>query len=255
LWRDACALAYLWETKGRGKECAELLTTDFVRSGVECVPCWDAICARQLAEGEVVLVEPSRGTKVRKTRHPGVVALQRGGGGLGELSLLAMLPEYEAKAAASGNALQGWVFRPCAGPGTKRFKATCYSSGALNKRLQLHLRERGLWRGETLHGVRRGRAQDDKEARQMSLEEIAEEGLWASVESVRDYVHPTRHSARLRLDGSGPSNEVGDDGPLGMVLPGSVGNAGAGHEAPFLVGAGSGEPEAGDDRELGHESG
>ena len=152
LWRDACALAYLWETKGRGKECAELLTTDFVRSGSECVPCWDAICAQQLGEGEVIL-------------------------------------------------------------------------------------------------------EDDKEAKQMSLEEIAEEGLCASVESVRDYVHPTRHSVRLRLDGSGPSNEVGDDGPLCMVLPGSVGNTGARHEAPFLVGAGSGEPEAGDDREFGHESG
>ena len=146
------------------------------------------------------------------------------------------------------------MFRPSAGIGIKKFKDEGYSSGALNKRLQYHLKARGWWVGETTHGVRRGRVQDDRRVRGKTLAAIAEEGHWSQVETVALYAHPTRHVQRLvESQSSRPSDEVGSNAPSGVVAAGLAADARAGDDSGLAVGPFCREPEASEDRETGHE--
>lgn len=145
-----------------------------------------------------MVVESSEGTKTRKSRHPGNLRLERPGEGGEGLLMLELLPDYAQAMAANGTPVEHWLFMPCAGSRSGKFKKEAYNSGALCRRLVLHLQREGIWVGQTLHGIRRGSAQEvHNGGAGESLEAIARKRLWANPETVATYVHSTRHLERV----------------------------------------------------------
>ena len=198
LLRDACAFAFLWETGHRGNECVKLRTTDFTYENTECTECWPDIVSKQLNAQWRVVVECSGGAKMRKTRHPGNLVLERvtAEDPRVGLTLLDLLPVYADSMAAIGLVLDGEIFMARRGR-AHSFKTMAYNSAALGRRLVWHLRREGVWIGQTLHGIRRGSAQEAHHRQGQPLDEIARKRLWRDPESVEDYVHTTRHRERL----------------------------------------------------------
>ena len=212
--RDLCLEAYLWETGQRGKEAGNLLITDFTYGDTWCTPAFSSISTATLRPDLPIYVESSRGTKSRKTKHPGVLTLQRteddGGHGL----LLRYLPRYAQAMAEAGSPLTGILFKPLA-PCQTRFVERAYTSGAYSARLKCLLLSCTTWDGETAHSVRRGSTQALK-ATGATTSEIAELRLWRRDTTVDLYLHASRHKRRLvprplTIEGADPATASEDD--------------------------------------------
>ena len=195
--RDACAFAYLWETGQRGKECCRLRLKDFCYADKLCSDAWADIRAGALPRDRTVLVECSAGTKTRRTKHPGTLELAYGWSENPGCSLCEVLPQYAQAVEACGQALECWLFPPSNGSHDGFEVQRAVSSGALNRRLQQHLREIGRWQGESLHGIRRGSTQHAYAEGDQDIGRLARKRLWAQTESLEDYLHVTRHKQRL----------------------------------------------------------
>lgn len=212
LYRDLCAVAYMWEVGCRGKECGQILLSDFRYDGYDDLSCreaWVDIAAGRLEAGKRIVVESSLGTKQDKRKHPGTVVLGMASSGDEPGSvLLSALKPYARAAADLGSPLVGWLFRPAANPSCTSFKEMSLESTLLNKRVQQHLVALGLHEGETAHGIRRSATQEARAAG-ASLAEIAEKQHWKSVESAALYAHTTRHYRRyISATRGGPVNQV-----------------------------------------------
>lgn len=205
--RDLCFEAYLWETGQRGKEAGCLLISDFAYEDIWCTPAFPSISASNLL-ALPILVESSRGTKTRKTKHPGTLVLQRGLGDNGDGLLLHYLPSYAQAMHAAGSPLTGFLFKPLS-PCQTQFVERPYTSGAYSARLKSHLIACSTWDGETAHSVRRGSTQALK-ASGATTSEIAEQRLWRRDTTVDLYLHAARHKRRLVAQSSalGPSGSL-----------------------------------------------
>ena len=190
------AFAYMWECGQRGKEAGMLLVTDFAYKCVEVMPAWSDLVDGKVKADVSLLVESSMGTKKRKSRHPGVLYLEKELRPDGRGLLVATLPVYAQAMAQFGNPLDRWLLRPGSQPSKGFFLQTGYSTSALGHRLRGYLDDMGAYRGETTYSLRRGSTQ---QALDNGLSEgaVARQRLWASEESVRLYGHPTRHLLRL----------------------------------------------------------
>ena len=195
--RDACAFAYLWETGQRGKEGCRLRTADFCYDDKLCSSLWGDIVAGAIPADRRVLVECSAGTKTRQTRHPGALELAPGLAGHPGCSMREVLPAYVRAVQASGQELAQWLFPPCNASRDGLETEHAISSGALNRRFQMHLQQIGRWHGESLHGIRRGSTQHAYAAGDQDIQTLARKRLWAQTESLEDYLHETRHRRRL----------------------------------------------------------
>ena len=210
LWRDACLAAYLWETGQRGKEGCQLLISDFNYADVRCTAAW-----WDLAEGKPsleypLLVESSRGTKSRKSKHPGTLELDvHANEAMGTGVLVKLLPPYAHAMRVSGSPLLTRLFKP-SNPAQDGFKDGEFTSSAFNKRLQKHLQVLGIWNGETGHSLRRGSTQLLKELG-ATVAEIGEKRLWRRDTTIDLYLHKTRHKSRLCCVPHG--SEAGPGGP------------------------------------------
>ena len=193
--RDLCLEAYLWETGQRGKEAGNLLITDLTYGDTWCTPAFPSICAESLRPALPIYIESSRGTKSRKTKHPGTLTLQRTADGDGHGLLISYLPKYAKAMSDAGSPLVGLLFKPLA-PSQTRFEERPYTSGAYSARLKCHLIACSTWDGESAHSVRRGSTQALK-ASGASTSEIAEQRLWARDTTVDLYLHASRHKRRL----------------------------------------------------------
>ena len=194
--RDLCFEAYLWETGQRGKEAGCLLITDFTYGDTWCTPAFPSISASNLFPALPITVESSRGTKTRKTKHPGTLTLQRGlMGDDGHGVLLHYLPSYAQAMREAGSPLTGLLFKPLS-PNQTQFEERPYTSGAYSARLKTHLAACSTWDGETAHSVRRGSTQALK-ASGATTSEIAEQRLWRRDTTVDLYLHTARHKRRL----------------------------------------------------------
>ena len=201
LLRDATLSAYLWETGQRGKEGGELLLTDFSYADLSCTEAWGDLKQGKPQTLDPLLVESSRGTKSRKSKHPGTLELQleiseEDGSGY----LVALLPLSSAAMTACGSPLTRCLFKT-SDAGSSSFSEGL-SAGAFNKRLQRHLQCMHSWNGETAHSLRRGSTQLLR-AQGASVDEIAERRLWRRDTTVDLYLHLSRH--RSRLISSGPA--------------------------------------------------
>ena len=215
LYRDLCALAYMWEVGCRARECGRVLLEDFRYDNLACEVAWPDLEAGALRPGLRVLVESSLGTKTAKNKHPGVIALMTEGSEEGPAVLVTALQLYADAARRSGQPLQVWLFRPATGPSCDGFSKVPLETGALPKRLQRHLKKMGVFEGETIYSVRRGTTQEAK-AGGASLAEIAERQLWASLKSAALYAHPTRHWRKhVEASRARPADEVGHEGEVG----------------------------------------
>jgi len=206
--RDLCFEAYLWETGQRGKEAGCLLISDFTYGDIWCTPAFPSISASNLHPALPILVESSRGTKTRKTKHPGTLVLQRGLDDNGNGLLLHYLPSYVQAMYAAGSPLTGLLFKPLSHCQT-RFVERPYTSGAYSARLKSHLIACSTWDGETAHSVRRGSTQALK-ASGATTSEIAEQRLWRRDTTVDLYLHAARHKRRLvaQSPALGPSDSL-----------------------------------------------
>ena len=208
--RDACAFAYLWETGQRGKECCCLRPTDFCYADKLCSGAWLDIRAGSVPSDQRLLVECSAGTKTRRTKHPGTLELTHGLPGYPGCSMREVLPAYARAAADCGQELCEWLFPPSNARHDGFDVNQAMGSGALNRRLQMHLQQIGAWHGETLHGIRRGSTQHAYAEGDQDIGKLARKRLWAQTESLEDYLHETRHQQRLCR----PSCASGDGGEL-----------------------------------------
>ena len=196
LWRDACLTAYLWETGQRGKEGCQLLVTDFCYGETRCTPAWLDLVEGKPNTNYPLLVESSRGTKSRKTKHPGTLELETEvNPALGTGFMVRLIPPYACAMRASGRPLLSRLFMK-SNATQDGFDNDDFKSDAFNKRLQKHLKAIGLWGGETTHSLRRGSTQLLKELG-ATVSEIGEKRLWRRDTTIDLYLHKTRHRARL----------------------------------------------------------
>jgi len=171
--------------------------TDFLVRGVDLRLAWDAIVAGRLTPDDRVLAEPRYGTKGNLTAHSGVMELELLPSGSDEsLCLLRRLGRYATAMADAGWPLADFLFRPLAAGRPAGFRAHGMSSAAMNFRFKGHLRAAVLYKGHTLHGVKRGRLQHDVVVEDESVTQ-ASHGRHRHVRTTLRYVHPARHRDRL----------------------------------------------------------
>jgi integrase len=163
LQMDITAVDYLWESWARGKECGELRVSevDFEKGNAE--PSW---------------------SKTLKNERSACIDLKGGGRGrfLESAAKLISLMEQTGHPIGMGN-----LFRPL---NRRRdgFEETALSANALRKRIQLHLKEAGLYEGETLHSFRRSAVQSAAEVEGFNVAKLMELGRWKSYAAFRLYV-------------------------------------------------------------------
>jgi integrase len=156
-------LDYLWKSWARGKECGELRASKVnFRDGVS-EPGWS----------KTVRKEPSA-----------TIDLTSGKRGRFLKSAAALIREMEDGGHAIG---MGFLFRPL----NRRkdgFEDVALSANALRKRIQLHMKEAGLFEGETLHSFRRSAVQGAAEIEGYDVEKLMALGRWKSYAAFRLYI-------------------------------------------------------------------
>jgi integrase len=126
LMMDLAAVDYLWESWARGKECGELRSdqVDFEDGAVE--PGWSKTVQEE-PSARIDLTEGQRGRFLQ--------------------SAAALIGETEKHGYASE---RGFLFRPL-NRQRSGFEDSALSANALRKRIQQHMKDAGVFDGETLH--------------------------------------------------------------------------------------------------------
>jgi integrase len=138
LLMDLAAIDYLWESWARGKECGELRSDEV-----------------NFEEG---LAEPGWSKTVHSERSA-TIALTGSGRGRFLRSAAALIHEMDK----AGQPIEmGFLFRPL-NRSRDGFENSALSANALRKRVQQHLKDAGLYEGETLHSFRRSAVQNAAE--------------------------------------------------------------------------------------------
>ncbi|GIL66332.1 hypothetical protein Vafri_19905 [Volvox africanus] len=215
LWlRVLAVFTLLWHTYQRGHDIGKLLLSDFreVAHGRSEYVGWPLPPLGpdfRVPQGTLLRIE-ELGTKTHQGRRAPAIMVrpyqEPSACPLGALSL------YMDACHAANAPVQGYLFRPVT-RGGQAYREAALSTEALEHRLGLHLKTAGLFGGETVHSFRRGSLQHAlrsgiTEADLMRLSHIR------SLATLRRYVDPTRHEARLPLGngaGSGQDSDVGSD--------------------------------------------
>jgi integrase len=144
---DIAAVDYLWESWARGKECGELRASE--------------------VDFEEGLAEPGWSKTVRKEPSASI-NLSGPGRGRFLMSAAKLIGVMEETDQPVG---MGSLFRPL----NKRrdgFEEEALSSSALRKRIQQHLKDAGLFEGETLHSFRRSAVQRAAEIEEFNVPKL-----------------------------------------------------------------------------------
>jgi integrase len=160
---DIAAVDYLWESWARGKECGELRAgeIDFEEGVAE--PGWSKT-VRAEPSARIDLIGSGRGRILESARK--------------------LIQEMEEAGHPVG---MGNLFRPV----NKRrdgFEETALTASALRKRIQSHLKDAGLYEGETLHSFRRSAVQGAAEMEGFNVSKLMALGRWKSYAAFRLYV-------------------------------------------------------------------
>jgi integrase len=163
LMMDLAAVDYLWESWAQGKECGELRTeqVDF-EAGVS-EPGWS----------KTIRAEPS--SRIDLTGEKRGRFLQ---------SAAALVGEMEKQGHSSK---QGSLFRPMNRSRTE-FEDCTMSANALRKRIQLHMKDAGIFSGETLHSFRRSAVQNAAAIEGYDIKRLMDLGRWKSYAALKLYV-------------------------------------------------------------------
>jgi integrase len=134
LMMDLAAVDYLWESWARGKECGELRADQIDFEEGLALPGWS----------KTVRNEPSSRIELLGERKGRFIE-----------SVVALIREFDQQGHPPG---EGCLFRPM-NRQRSGFKNEALSANALRKRIQLHLKEAGLYAGETPHSFQRSAVQ------------------------------------------------------------------------------------------------
>jgi hypothetical protein len=160
---DLSAVLYLWEPWSRGKKCGELQSNQLDLQGCRAFPKWSKT-DKQKPSAEIDLASEGRGRFVE--------------------SAVELIREMEQQGHSIGD---GFLFRPLTRQRDGLDNAPL-SAAALRKRVQLHLKEAGLFAGETLHSFRRSVVQNAMHIEGYNVERLMELGHWKSYAAFRLYV-------------------------------------------------------------------
>jgi integrase len=160
---DITAVDYLWESWARGKECGELRVSE--------------------VDFENGSAEPGWSKTVRKEASA-CINLTGSGRGRFLVSAAKLISVMEKAGHPIG---MGNLFRPL---NRRRdgFEDSALSANALRKRIQMHLKDAGLYEGETLHSFRRSAVQGAAEMEGFDVPKLMEMGRWKSYAAFRLYI-------------------------------------------------------------------
>jgi integrase len=160
---DLAAVDYLWESWARGKECGELRAAEVNFEDGVSEPGWS----------KTVHKEPSA-----------VIDMTSSGRERFLVSATALIREMDR---AGHPVNMGYLFRPL-NRSRDGFEDKALSANALRKRVQLHLKEAGLYEGETLHSFRRFAVQGATEIESYNVPKLMALGRWKSYSAFRLYI-------------------------------------------------------------------
>jgi integrase len=159
----------LWESWARGKECGELRASEI-----------------DFDEG---VSEPGWSKMVRK-EYSATINLTESGRGRFLASEAKLIKVMEDSGYPIG---MGYLFRPL----NKRrdgFEDASLSANALRKRVQQHLKDAGLYDGETLHSFRRSAVHGAVEMEGLNVPKLMALGRWKSYSAFRVYIEEIEES-------------------------------------------------------------
>jgi integrase len=177
LMMDMATVDYLWETWVRGKECGGLRFDQIDTQAEQARPGWS----------KTVQSEPSS-----------VIDLSAARGGRFMKSAAALIHEMESQGHPVGT---GPLFRPM-NKQRSGFNGEALSANALRKRVQQHLKDAGLYDGETLHSFRRSAVQSAAEIEGFDVTRLMALGRWKS-----SMQHLRFTSRRFRIPFQGGARE------------------------------------------------
>lgn len=82
---------------------------------------------------------------------------------------------------------QGFLFRPL-NRQKNAFEDGPLSAGAMNRRIQKHMQEAGIFEGETVHSFRRSAVQHAGQLEGYNVQKLMEQGRWRSKAAFKLYV-------------------------------------------------------------------
>lgn len=187
--RDIVVLCGLWQCTMRGKDMG-VLEKERVqdRDGVSLYP---SIIERDIIGGLEYQIAP-KGTKKVQRNRAGVIRLEAEVEERRVLCLLRRLQQHARSCAAAGVTDSEFILRPETSNHLD-LKNDGLSSSVMNKRMQKLLDEYGEWKGETLHGIRRGTMQHDA-AMGKIVEEIGAKALQVTREVTIAYLDTSRET-------------------------------------------------------------
>lgn len=176
LWRDACIVQYLWDSKRRPAEASKLQSSQIdIQISV--------------AEGSSVQARPSTGKMChasRGNRQPRPVEVP-------SKQLAELLWQYVQCLDRAGKALGRFMFSPLTANRQDLQRQQGLSTSAMGSRVVYHLKRLGLYEGESLYSIKRGAMQHDYFVHGHSLQAIGEAADIDTGAVVEMYIDPTRH--------------------------------------------------------------
>jgi integrase len=160
---DLAAVDYLWESWARGKECGELRADQVDFTDQVVAPGWSKTV--QAEPSCIIDLEDRRGDRFMR-------------------SAVGLIQEMERQWHLIG---MGNLFRPL-NKQRDGFVDEPLSANALRKRIQQHLKDAGLYEGETLHSFRRSAVQGAAQIEGFDVPRLMALGRWKSYAAFRIYV-------------------------------------------------------------------
>jgi integrase len=173
LMTDLAAVDYFWETWARGKECGELRADQIDFEEGLALPGWS----------KTIHNEPSSTIELTGDRKGRFLT-----------SAVALIRELDQQGHPPGD---GCIFRPM-NRQRSGFKSVPNSANALRKRIQTHLKEAGLFAGETLHSFRRSAVQSASQIEGFDVPRLMSMGRWKSYAVFRRYIEEILYAMILQ---------------------------------------------------------
>ena len=196
LCRDAAVLLYLWITLMRGHEAGQLRVKNITLHQHDCAPAWPEIGQWTLIEGQAVIISPDS-TKVNPHPSSTFTPIWRRDEAVKGHCLMWRLHMYAKAMEDCGQPIDDYVFLPLRADNRCVFQRVGMKANAMNAMLGQHMKRLGLWQGESLHGIKRGKLQHAVFVGKESIAD-ASRGVHKNQATTGKYVHPVRHSARLK---------------------------------------------------------